>query len=310
MLSINEFLIRARGYIYILLATFFWGISATIAKFLFTHEIDTVILVQTRVTISAAILLIYFIIFNRKLLSVRLKDVYMFMLLGILGVAGSNFNYYFTIQQTNVAVAILIQYLAPLLVLVYAAATKEESLTPVKIIAAVVSILGCYLAVSGNDFSIIGISKLGLLTGIASAFCWAFTTIYTRHILKHYKVWTIMVYSLMSASVFWLFFNSPINVVEKHYSLQTWGTFLIFAIISIMIPHALYFSGLKHIAASRAIITGTFEPIVAIVSSFVLLNAVLTPVQVVGAVLVIAAILILQLKREEIDEIETDNQDS
>lgn len=294
----------AKGYIFILLATIFWGISATIAKFLFTHEIETLILVQTRVTISAMIMLLYFLFFKRHLLSIRLKDLYMFALVGIIGVAGSNFTYYFTIQETNVATAILMQYMAPLLVLIYAAVSKEESLTWVKISAAIISVSGCYLAVTGDDLSLINISHIGLVTGVASAFCWAFTNVYLRHVLKHYRVWTVLVYSFLLASVFWLFFNSPSAIAEKHYSAQTWWTFTGFAMISILIPHTLYFNGLRHIAASRAIITGTFEPIVAIISSYIILNALLTPVQIVGAVLVITAILILQLKREPTDEID------
>lgn len=295
-----------KGYILILLATIFWGISATIAKFLFTHEIETLILVQTRTTFSALFMLLYFLIFKRRLLHIRLKDFYMFMLVGIIGVAGSNFTYYFTIQQTNVATAILIQYMAPLLVLIYAAVSKDEKLSWVKITAALISISGCYLAVTGKDLSILNINRLGLLTGVASAFCWAFTNVSLRHVLKHYKVWTVLVYSFISATVFWLFFNSPSTIFQQHYSSQTWWTFVGFALISVLIPHSLYFNGLRHIAASRAIITGTFEPIVAIISSYIILNAVLTPIQIVGAVLVITAILILQFKREPTDEIETE----
>jgi drug/metabolite transporter (DMT)-like permease len=227
----------------------------------------------------------------------------MFMLVGIIGVAGSNFTYYFTIQQTNVATAILIQYMAPLLVLIYAAVSKEENLSWVKIVAALISIFGCYLAVTGKDLSILNINRLGLLTGVASAFCWAFTNVSLRHVLKHYTVWTVLVYSFISAAVFWLFFNSPVTIYQQHYSAQTWWTFIGFALISVLIPHSLYFNGLRHITASRAIITGTFEPIVAIVTSFIFLNAILTPIQVLGAALVIVAILVLQMKRETSEEI-------
>ena len=54
---------------------------------------------------------------------------------------------------------------------------------------------------------------------------------------------------------------------------------------------------MRYLSASRAIITATFEPIVAIVSAFVFLNEILAPVQVLGAMLVVLAIVILQMKR-------------
>jgi drug/metabolite transporter (DMT)-like permease len=289
---------RFKGYVYILGATMFWGISATTAKFLFTRNFDALVLVQMRMSLSCLIILGYFLIAKRRLLAVRLSDLPHFAALGLIGGAGSNYTYYFTIQQTNVATAILLQYLAPLLVLGYAAITKEESLTIAKFAAGIVSLAGCYLAIAGKEFSLMNISGLGLTTGIASALCWAFTNVWLRHLIKRYNVWTCLVYAFIFASLFWLLINPPWAIISAHYSAGTWSMFLGFAIISILIPHSLYFGGIRYLTASRAIITATFEPIVAIVSAFLLIREILTPVQVLGAALVIAAIAILQLRQE------------
>lgn len=292
-----------RGYLSILGATLFWGISATVAKLLFAQKVDTLVLVQTRITLSCAVLLLYFLFFHRDLLRIRLRDLYRFALLGLIGIAGSNFTYYFTIRETNVATAILMQYLAPVFVLLYAAFTREEELTFVKITAGVVSLAGCFLAIAGKDLSIFQISNIGLLSGFASALCWGFTNIWLRHLLKDYKVWTVLIYAFLSASVFWLFVNPPWNLVEAHYSSGQWGTFFLFAVISILIPHSLYFSGMRHLTASRGIITATFEPIVAIGSAYIILGEALSPIQLLGAVLVIAAIALLQLKQDAAQEL-------
>lgn len=288
-----------KGYILILIATLFWGIAATIAKFLFEFEINPLDLVQTRVTFSAVIMTGYFFLFKRRFLVVDFEDIYMFVLLGLIGIAGSNFTYYFTIQNTNVATAILLQYMAPLLVFFYAAISKSESLNFFKLLAGVISIGGCYLVVAGKDFSLITISQLGLLSGIASAFCWAFANVYLRLILKKYPVWTTLVYSFIVASIFWLVINPPWNYIKNNYSGNIWIIFFVFAVISVLIPHTLYFNGLRYITPSRAIITATFEPIVAILSAYFLLQDYLNWIQIIGAVLVISAILILQLRQEE-----------
>ncbi len=288
-----------KGYFFIIGATTFWGISATIAKFLFIQHVDTLILVQMRITISCVLLVTYFLIFKRHLLIVKIKDLYKFALLGIIGIAGSNFTYYFTIAATNVATAILLQYLAPLLVLLYAVVSREEKVTSTKVIAGTVSLAGCYLAVAGKDFSIITINHLGLLTGLASAFCWSFTNIWLKRLLKQYNVWTCLVYAFISGVLFWIIINPPSKIIDAHYSLETWEMFFGFAVISILIPHSLYFSGMRYLTASRGIITATFEPIVAIASAFFIVNELLTPVQIVGAILVITAIAILQMKQEE-----------
>ena len=288
-----------KGYLFILCATTFWGVSATIAKFFFTHNESTLVLVQMRMTLSFFVMVAFFLIAKRNLLRVRWKDLYRFALMGIIGGAGSNFTYYFTIQQTNVATAILLQYMAPLGVLGFAIVTREEEVSIIKIIAGIVSLAGCFLAITGTNLSVVSISRLGLLSGIGSACCWAFANIWLRRLLKDYNVWTCLVYAFLFASLFWLFFNPPWNVIAAHYSSQAWLTFFGFAMISVLIPHSLYFAGVRYLTASRAIITATFEPIVAIVSAYFILGEILAPAQLAGAVLVIIAIMILQMKKEE-----------
>ncbi|MGH9427101.1 MAG: DMT family transporter, partial [Terriglobia bacterium] len=172
-----------RGYLFVVGATVFWGLSAVIAKGLFDRQVDPLLLVQMRVTFSALVMLAFFIAFRRGELRIHRDDVLRFVLLGIVGIAGSNFTYYFAIQQTNVNTAILMQYTAPLLVLGYATVTKEEPLSVSKIAAGLASVAGCYLVVGGGEFSFARVSVPGLLSGVGSAVCWAFTNIYLRRLL-------------------------------------------------------------------------------------------------------------------------------
>ena len=284
-----------KGYLFILGATLFWGVSATLAKVLFTRHVDTLVLVQMRMTLSCIILLAFFLLFKRHLLRVRAGDLYRFALLGIAGMAGSNFTYYFTIRETNVATAILLQDMAPLLVVAYAAASGDESLGLRKIGAGLLSFAGCYLVVAGRDFSGFSMSRIGLLSGIGSAACWAFTNVWLRRLLKRYSVWTCLIYALLFASVFWMAINPPWSVASAGYTPSLWAVFFGFAMISILIPHSFYFAGIRELTASQAIITATFEPVVAILSAFMILGELLTGVQLAGAAIVLVAVAVLQL---------------
>ena len=95
-----------------------------------------------------------------------------------------------------------------------------------------------------------------------------------------------------------MLFNPPWRIVAAGYSAETWGIFCVVAVSSVLIPHSLYYGGLRYLTASRAIITATFEPIAAICSAFIFLNEVLAPVQIFGAMLVMTAIILLQIKQE------------
>lgn len=294
-----------RGYLFIIAGTVFWGLSAVIAKIIFTQvdasatPVDPLILVQTRVSFSAAVMVAFFLFWNRSVLTVKIRDLHRMVLLGVVGVAGSNITYYIALEQINVSTAIVMQYTAPLLVLVYATVMREESLSLSKVIAAALSVIGCFFAVGGTELSFKHLSTTGLIAGVGASVCWAFTNVYLRHLLRDYSVWTTLIYGFLAASLFWLFINPPWKIVDMNYTSSQWFSFMGFAMISVLIPHSLYFIGVRHITASRAIITATFEPIVAITGSFFILGETLTSVQLLGATVVIIAIALVQWKKEE-----------
>jgi drug/metabolite transporter (DMT)-like permease len=69
--------------------------------------------------------------------------------------------------------------------------------------------------------------------------------------------------------------------------------------ISVLIPYFFYFTGLKFIQPSSAIITSTLEPVVAIISAWVIVEEKLSLIQLIGAIFVISAVALLQIKRDE-----------
>ena len=287
-----------RGYMMVMGASLFWGASATAAKFLLNRHLETLLIVQTRVTFACLIMLPYLLLTRPAVLRVRPRDLWQFALLGILGVAGSNFTYYFAIKESTVATAILIQYTAPLLVMAYAAYSGEEKVTTVKLAAAMISLLGCFLAVGAYDLSLLKISPLGLVSGISSVFTFAFMNVYTRHLLSRHTLWTVTFYAIASAAVFWMIIQPPWVIASLSLPANIWEGLVALAIVSILIPHTLYFSGLRYLVPSRAIITSTLEPVIAIVSAALFLGEYLALGQVLGAVLVIGAIVLLQVRRE------------
>ena len=290
---------EVRGILMIIGAAVLWGVSATAAKALLNQRLDPVLVVQSRVTFSLILLLIYFLLFRPQFLRVRLSELWKFALLGCIGVAGTNFTYYYTIRESTVATAILIQYTAPLVVMLYAVWSRQERFTVARFTAMCLSLLGCFLAVGAYDRSILTITPTGVVTGIASILGFAFLTVFTHYVLRTHSVWTMTLYSILFATLFWLVVNPPWVIAQAEVQLPAWGALFLLAIFSLLIPHTLFFGALRWIVPSRAIITSTLEPIVAIGSAALYLGEVLAPLQAVGAVLVLAAILLLHFYPEE-----------
>src|SRR5579885_1066036 len=150
------------GYIYIGAAALFWGISANLGRAVFTGRIlaylqssapiDPVILSQTRTTFSFLILLPILIARSGwRRLRLPSSDLIQLFLLGTLGTAGSNYFYYLAIERTNVATAIILQYTAPVWVLIYMVARGFERPTWRRIAAVVLALAGIAMVI--NVFS-------------------------------------------------------------------------------------------------------------------------------------------------------------
>ncbi|MDH3251465.1 MAG: EamA family transporter [Ignavibacteria bacterium] len=284
-----------RGFFLILAAAFFWGLSATFAKLALTDRVGIVLIAQTRVTFSFLIIMTYFLLAKPSVLKIRVSDLWRFAFVGVVGVAGSNFMYYTAIKEGTVATAILLQYTAPIMVMGFAVATREERLTTGKVIGAFLSLAGCVLVVGGSGLALLEVAPPGFVSGVASAICFALFTVSTKRLLHRYTVWTVTTYALGFASAFWIVLNPPWTVLLSGPPAATWGALIALAVASVLVPYTLYFSGLQFIESSRAIIASTSEPVFAIGSAALLLGEHLQAGQALGTVCVIAAIIIVKL---------------
>jgi len=283
-----------KGYIAISLAAVLWGVAASVAKSFFNKAYEPLILVQMRVTLSFAVLFLFFLTTNRSLLKFSIKDIPHFLIVGILGVAGSNYFYYAAIKETNVSTSILVQYTAPIMVMIYTIFFQKEKLNVFKIIALILSLSGIFLAIGAYNPEIVKGSKIGIIYALLAAVSFSIFNISGKSLTQKYSIWTGLIYLLGAATLFWSFINTPMDILSANYSIEDWKVFGIIALISILVPYSLYYYGLKHIQSSKAIIISTLEPVVAIFSEWLFLNGKMGMIQMFGAVLVIAAIVVLQ----------------
>jgi len=284
-----------RGFILLLLAVFFWGSSAPIGKYLIVTRFDTLILAQTRTSLTFILLLFFFLLKNRSVFNITITDVWKFIILGVVGISLTNYTYYFTAKESSVATAILVQYTAPVWVVMYSVfVIKEDKLDCITFISLVLGLIGCYFAVTAGSMRSMNLKGWAMITGPTSAFTFAFQIVATKQLLKRYSVWTMLIYMFGFSTIFWLCINPPWYIVAKNYTYSDWGIFWMFAIISILIPQTAFASGLKLLNASTVGIVSILEPVIAIIAAFFILGESLSAIQIFGAVLVVVAVGLLQ----------------
>jgi drug/metabolite transporter (DMT)-like permease len=222
------------------------------------------------------------------------RDLLQFFLLGILGVAVSNYFYYLAIQRTNVATAIILQYTAPVWVLLYTAARGAERPSWQKVAAVGLAVIGCAFAVGLVGSGGFRVDAIGITAAILAAFSFAFYNVGGHQVLARYDRWKVLLWVLVATSTFWIFINPPWKIVAAHYSRQQWGFMLVFSLVSVLGPFSCYFAGLQHLEPTRAIVTSCLEPVFSIVITALVLGELVKTMQTAGIVLVLVAIVLIQ----------------
>jgi drug/metabolite transporter (DMT)-like permease len=288
-----------RGYLYILIGTTLWGISSVVAKSLFNIGLPPAELVLIRLTLATLTLLLILLFFDRKRIIISPKDLPYFFILGFVGVAGMQFTYYYTISKIHVGPAILLQYIQPVWVSVYAFLFQKEPLSKGKIASLLLAMLGCYFVVGGYQFDLLRLNKVGIMSGMASSLFFTFYALYGEKGLKKYDPWTLILYGFGFGTLFYWILISPMKFITGGYSLKMWIAFLYIAVFATLIPFGFYFKGIERVRATRASITATWEPVVAGFAAYIVLGEILYPLQVLGGIGVIAAVVLLQIGREK-----------
>jgi drug/metabolite transporter (DMT)-like permease len=299
--------------LYIASAAFLWGVAATLGRAAFTgrllpkgqalRPIDPLILSQSRTTFSFIVLMVALVLLRGwERLRLPVSDFRRMFVLGIFGVAASNYLYYLAIQKTNVATAIILQYTAPILVLLYTVARGLQKPTVQRISAVGLAVTGIALVIGIFGSSGFRLDAIGVIAALGAAFSFAFYNVGGHSILARYDRWTVLLYVIFSASLFWIVVNPPWKIAAAHYSVDQWLFLLVFSLISVLAPFSLYFAGLQHLEPTRAIVVSCLEPVFSIVIAAVALGEVMRPPQTFGIVLVLVAIVVVQLPDRRLHE--------
>jgi drug/metabolite transporter, DME family len=295
----------ARGYLYIATATFSWAVAATLGRGVFTgrwllagaalHPIDPLILSQSRTTFSFLALLPALVLFRgTRNLRLRRGDLIQVFLLGILGVAASNYFYYLAIQKTNVATAIILQYTAPVWVLIYMIARRLQKPTLPRVGAVALALVGIALVI-GIFRSGLRLDTIGVIAAFIASLSFSFYNVGGHSLLARHDRWTVLLYTTGSAALFWIFVNSPSKIAAAHYSGEQWLFLLVFSLLSVLLPFSFYFAGLQHLEPTQAVVGSCLEPVFSILVAALVLGEILRPVQAIGIVFVLAAIVVVQM---------------
>ena len=192
-------------------------------------------------------------------------------------------------RHTTIAVATLLYYLAPVLVLLLSPVILKEKLTVKQGCVIGVALLGMVL-VSGAGIGGMG-SLRGVIMGLLAA-CFYATVMLANRFLKELHPLDRTIFQLGLAGLTVM----PYAILCNGFSAAWFNgrSILLLALVALLytgIAYALYFDGLARLPGSASALLAYLDPVAALLISAVVLKEAMTPAQIIGAVLVLGALL-------------------
>jgi drug/metabolite transporter (DMT)-like permease len=252
-----------------------------------------VLITQTRTSFTVLALFAFLAVrFGVRFLRISGRDLALCALAGTLGTAGSNFFYYLAIQKAGVAVAITLQYTAPVWVLLYMVLRGNQRPTLRNVGSVALALGGIALTrlfQSGTE-----ITRAGAAAGLIASFSFALYNIVAPALVRRNHPLKIMLYTLLSAAILWAILNPPWRWPAANYNAAQWRFLFVFACLSMLLPYVLYFNGIKYLDPTRAVIACCLEPVFAVVLAAAFAGESVRVIQVAGMAAVLLATILVQ----------------
>jgi drug/metabolite transporter (DMT)-like permease len=285
-----------KGYLLAAAAAVLWGFSGVVTKYLLRRQMRADELLVFRTLLASTMLIIWLGLKSPQLLNFRRADLLSLILLGVVGLVLNQGFYYLSLTMVSVGCSLLLQYLAPVHLMVYGVLSKTERVTGGKMAAAFTAICGCALMVLGQEGGIARISPAGVMCAIGSGLCFAFYTAYGKQVLKSYDPRTMITYAFLTSAVVWLTIRPPWKIDWAGINFSMWVFFIYLAGVATILPFALYSASLRHLEASRSSLTSMLEPVVATSVAWLWLGEKMEPMQIAGGAAVVGGVLLLQIE--------------
>lgn len=278
------------GYILTVASASCSALNGSLARYLLDDGMSPTRLSELRSAISALLLLGALAAFSPRRLKIARADIAHFAWLGVAGIALVHASYFLAISRMDIGVALVIQYLAPAFLLVWAIAVHR--IHPPKALwgAVALSIAGCALVVdapAGTD----NLDTIGVLAALAGAVTLAIYLTASERAGERYDAFTTLTYGFGFATLFWLIVNPiwtfPWELLD---STRNVALALGVGVIGTLVPFLLLVTALRHLPAAKVAVVATLEPVLASIIAWVLLDQSLSATQIAGGVVVLAAV--------------------
>ena len=285
------------------------GINGTVSKVVLASGISSLELTQVRSTGAFAAFALALALVAPGRLRLRARELPYLLAFGVVGLAFVQWLYFLAIHRLPVGIALLLQYLAPLLVALFARYVLHERVRRRIWLALGLALVGLSLIVElWSDAD--ALDGVGVAVSLGAAVAYAAYILLADRGVRTRDPVSLSCYGFLFAALFWLvvqpFWRFPSDRLDESVSLlgnmddralPLWSLMLFVVVGGTVVTFGLIVSALRHISATRVGIVAMLEPVVAAAVAYVWLDEALGASQLMGGAIVLTAIALAQTAR-------------
>lgn len=271
-------------------------VFGTIGLFVRNINMPSSIIAFIRGAIGAAFLVIFCFVTGKKFAFNKVKAK--LLLLCLSGAAiGVNWIFLFeAYRYTTVATATLCYYMAPIFVIVMSSLIYKEKLTAKKICCTLVALAGMIFVSGVAETGIGNVAEMkGVILGVLAA------VFYSSVVLMNKSLGSVPAYDktivqLIGAAVVILpYCLATVNVADISLDKKSVVMLLVVSIVHTGISYTAYFGSMKNLQSQTIAIMSYIDPIVAVVLSALVLKETMSPLSIMGAVMILSATFLSEI---------------
>jgi drug/metabolite transporter (DMT)-like permease len=296
------------GYAMVMTAAVLWAVNGTVSKVVLSTGLSSLRLAEVRSTGAFALLALALAATRPASLRLRRRELPYLIVFGAGGLALVQWFYFLAIHRLAIGIALLIEYLAPVLVALAARFVLHQPVR--KRIWAALALAVTGLALVVQIWSGLSLDAAGVGAALAGAASYALYLLLAERGVAERDPVSLVCLGFFFAAVLWAvvqpWWSFPGDLVGKDVSLHghlssldmpAWSLMAWIIVFGTIVPFGLLVGSLRHIAATRAAIVAMLEPVAAAVVAYAWLGESLTALQLGGGAVVLAAILLAQTAR-------------
>ncbi len=292
-------------------AAVLFSLNGTVSKIVLTNGLDSKQLVEIRCAAAAFVFFLAAMVRDRAGLRVGRRELAFLAVYGVVGIAMVQWLYFVAISRMPVSITLLVEFTAPIMVALWVRFVRRQPVRGRVWAALALSLVG--LAMVAQVWDGLTVDGIGLLAASAGAVSLAAYYLMGERGLGSHEPVALAAWTFALAALFWAvaspWWNFPFAVLDDRIDLAaatsgnlagdapTWAMVAWVVLLGTAAPFGLVFHGLRRIGAARTGLIGTSEPVIAGALAWVLLDEVLSSIQIAGGVVVLIGIVLVETSR-------------